>query len=351
MNYRTNPGIFEVGLTFTPKDSDNLVRMKKGFLVSLLLILICPVFAQELPQSLYGIWEGKDRYVFFEKPQTDENPYLVVLLKEYYGWYLDRAAEPESYAQKEARSVNAATHRTAEHVSVNFDEISKAENLSDRAGELILNFSRWQQNRIALALVDDKIYFNFYIQDNDDKNFYRGNASSDGIKISSQAEDKNISALYITENEVYDIRYWLSEMDYSEEKALVTSDIFVDKHLYSCGNNYSCTNGRSNKIRNLPAPKAFNETDYIFSSDKKILVSKEEPYLIHLADQQTFEDLMQIVKAANSRVKPPAKPPFPPSDLDYHWDIIDALESGNLIIQQVRQRQKEFGPRGKDLGK
>ena len=342
-HYKTNPTFFE-------PPADNHLTMKKGFLVSLAILFIWPVFSLDLPESLYGIWEGKDRYVFFEKSQTDENPSLVILLKEYYGWYLDRAAEPESYAQKEARSRNAASPRKAEQVSVTFEPISRADSLSGRAGELVLDFSRWQKNRIAIAIVDEKIYLNFFIQDEEDKNYYRGNASSDGIKISPQPKDENIGGLYITSDGIYDVRYWLSEMDYSEEKALV-KDFYVDKHLYSCGNNYSATSGRSNKVRNVVAPMPYNEENYIFSDDKKIIITDKEPYLTRLADRETFEDLMQIVMEANSRVKAPAKPPFPPANLDWHWDLIDQLEKGNLIIEQVRQRQKDFGLRGKDLGR
>ena len=74
--------------------------MKKGFLVVLLLALICPVFSQKIPEILQGIWEGKDRFVYFDNASDDENPELVIILKEYYGWYYDRAAEPVDYAEK-----------------------------------------------------------------------------------------------------------------------------------------------------------------------------------------------------------------------------------------------------------
>ena len=80
--------------------------MRKGFLVTLALFLIFPVFSQNLPESLAGIWEGKDRFVFFEQFPADENPELVVLFKEYYGWYIDRVAEPEKYSQAEPRIRN-----------------------------------------------------------------------------------------------------------------------------------------------------------------------------------------------------------------------------------------------------
>lgn len=330
-------------------------------MLGLLMIFLCPAHSSPLPDQLLGIWEGRDRYVFFEQPDPEQNPVIVIVLKTYYGWHLDRAAEPESYAQRQARSVNAATAKKAESVDIDFLPISMARNLAASspgggafAGELVLIFSKLQQNRIALAVDDGKMYLNFFVQDEDDKNCWRGNASSDGIKISGQSVDRNIGCLYITPSGIFDIRYWISDMEYSPEKASAEfggETFFVDKHLYSCGNNYSATSGRSNSIRNVVAPIPFDADSLTFSQDGRILIADSEPYLVHIAGKETFEDLMQIVRETNSRVKPPAKPPFPPSNLDYHWDLIDQLESGNLIIQEVRARQRNFGPRGKDSGR
>ncbi len=67
-----------------------------------------------------------------------------------------------------------------------------------------------------------------------------------------------------------------------------------------------------------------------------------------LAGRDTFEALIQIVKEANSRRKPDPPALFPESNLDWHWDLIDMLEKDNQIIQQVRESQKAFGPRGRD---
>ena len=38
-----------------------------------------------------------------------------------------------------------------------------------------------------------------------------------------------------------------------------------------------------------------------------------------------------------------------PSNLDWHWDLINNLEKNNKQIQAVRQRQQKFGPRGKEV--
>ena len=67
--------------------------MKKGFLVVLLFALISSLPSQENLKKLNGIWEGRDRFVFFENAADDENPFFKKKKKTYYGWYYDRAAE------------------------------------------------------------------------------------------------------------------------------------------------------------------------------------------------------------------------------------------------------------------
>ena len=87
------------------------------------------------------------------------------------------------------------------------------------------------------------------------------------------------------------------------------------------------------------------------AADSPFLILDKEPYLVRLADKKTFDDLIKIVKEANSRRKPEPAALFllhyPP--LDWHWDLIDALEKNNPYIQALRQRQKDFGLRAKDL--
>ncbi|MCR5187777.1 MAG: hypothetical protein K6C97_02490 [Treponema sp.] len=328
--------------------------MKKGLLLLVLLSLSLSLFAMEIPQELYGIWEGKDRFVFFEENKDEESPQIVILLKEYYGWYYDRAAEPQEYADKENRVRNTGTTRKAEQVYFSINSISKADPERRDAFELNMKYSKFQNSIIPLAIIDDNIFLNFYIQDTENKNLYRGNAVSLGIMLSPQKVPQNIGAFYIDQDKVFNIRYWFTDMDYVDDLVSLKygdKEYFVDKHLYSCGNNYSSVSGRSKKIRNVVAPEEYKEESYKFNSDKSIMILDKEPYLTRLADKSTFEDLMKIVKEGNARRKPDPKPLFPPDDLNWHWDLIDYLESNNTLIQAVRARQRAFGPRPKDLNK
>ena len=60
---------------------------------------------------------------------------------------------------------------------------------------------------------------------------------------------------------------------------------------------------------------------------------------------------MEIVAQANSRRKKDPPQLFPEKELDWHWELINQLEKGNPIIEKVRERQRNFGPRPGDFQK
>ena len=285
--------------------------MKKGFLIVLFLALICPVFSQAIPESLQGIWEGKDRFVFFESAADDENPEFVIILKEYYGWYYDRAAEPLDYSKVEARSPNAATHKEPEVIPFT---IKSLENITD-AFQLSITYSKHYSNTTSFAIIDDKVFINMYTKyDINDESLWRGWQYSDGFIMNSQPMDENISLLIMLDDKFYDVRYWQTDMDY--ETSTVTfkykDDIFaVPKHLFAEGTNYSCVNGRSKKVRNTQKAFSLENNDILYNKDKTVLVLNGQPYLTKLKDKKTIQDLMQIIKEANARRKPDPEPIFP----------------------------------------
>ena len=332
--------------------------MKKSFFVCLLLIEVFYSFAETIPSKLLGIWEAKDRYVFFE--QNDENnPQLVVVLKTYYGWYLNRAAEPADYNQKEPRVRNTANSRNAEHIDI--QNIDTKETTDSLYGSLQVDYSTWQKNIVPLFMINDSLYLTYFEKDIRPEEteelpwtFYRGIAPSQGFTISQQSIPENITGYIIDGDKLYDVRYWRTDMDYSTDYITFTykDDTYqIPKHLRSCETNYSCVSGRSKKVRNTVRPFEYKAENYIFNEDGSAFTKNEEPYLKRLADRDTFEELIKIIKTANSRRKPDPPALFPESNLDWHWDLIDMLEKDNQLIQQVRERQKAFGPRGKDRNK
>ena len=353
--------------------------MKKCIFILILIFFLINGYSQNIPEEFYGIWESKDRYVFIEKNETEKANQIVIYLKTYYGWFVDRTVEPKEYDEIIKRTRNNSTPKNAEQVFFEILPINQNNDIiisdDSLAFEINLIYSKNEIHKIPVTLINQKIYLDFYIQDTDDKSFYRGNAVSKGIKASTWKIPENISCLYFLDDTFFDIRYWLTDMDYEKSKVSLDFDnktFFVDKHIFSSGYNYSCVSGRSKKIRNVQPPFTIQENqnnestepyiNYIieendkklekkllFNNDKSIIVLDEEPYLTKLADKNDFESLMQIVKSSNSRRKPPAKALFPENDLDWHWDLIDYIEKDDKMIQEVRQRQKNFGPRAKDL--
>lgn len=333
--------------------------MKKTILLLCLLSISLPFFSQSIPSKLLGIWESKDRYVFFEETDEEETQ-LVVILKTYYGWYLNRAAEPENYNDKEPRVRNTANARNAEHIYIK--NINTKETQNSLYGSLDLYFSSWQKNTIPFFILDDSLYLSYFEKDitadteNHDKSwdFYRGVAPSRGFMISPQSIPENITGYIIDGEKLYDVRYWKTDMDYSTDYITFSykDDSYqIPKHLRSQETNYSCVSGRSKKVRNPVKAFEYKADKFLYNDDNSVFTRNEEPYLKLLAGRDTFEELIKIVKEANSKRKPDPPALFPPSDLDWHWDLIDMLEKDNKLIQEVRARQEAFGPRGKDSGK
>ena len=338
--------------------------MKKIFLSILsILFFLSPLYSQDV-EDLYGIWEGKDRFVFIEPVNTpsekgavvgehvaleDTKIEIVILLKDYYGWYYDRVVEPTKYSKSYPRTRNSATTRNAEHVYLEVNQIDKS--TFDNTYELVLSYSKKQRNYIPIVIIDDNMFLNFAVQDKNDRNFYRGVATSKGISVSEMAVNDNLISYYIKDNSIYNLRYWITDMDYEDSMVSYSKNNFdfsVPKHIISGGNNYACVPGRRKVIRNPNDGQKFNNEQYLLVEDESILLLDSEPYLTRLLDKNSFEELMTIMEEANARRKPDPDPLFPDVNLDFHWDLIDVLEKDNKIIQEVRKRQEAFGPRGKD---
>ena len=337
-------------------------NLKKVFVFIVSIIFNLSLFA-DIPSSLYGIWEGKDRYVFFEQVQEEDR--IVIILKDYYGWYLDRVVEHEDYSKNYKRDRNTATTKKSVLVLVDSAPLWLSEGTSSdnsAAYELKLTYHKHDITYVPFALIDDKIFLEFWLSDGNHPGFWMGNVVTDGIKVSNQMEQENLWSWFINEetDEMYKIRFWKSKMDFDPELEAVIksqkdleSEYTVSKQIFSAGNVYACVPGRRVYVRNLdktPVNVPFDGKDVIYNEEKTIC-AVNDVYLKRLLDKTSFEELMEIVRAQNSRRKPDPAPLFPPEELDYHWDLIDYLEKDNKIIQEVRQRQKSFGVRGKDIGR
>ena len=254
--------------------------MKKCIFILILIFFLINGYSQNIPEEFYGIWESKDRYVFIEKNETEKANQIVIYLKTYYGWYVDRTVEPKEYDEIIKRTRNNSTPKNAEQVFFEILPINQNNDIiisdDSLAFEINLIYSKNEIHKIPVTVINQKIYLDFYIQDTDDKSFYRGNAVSKGIKVSTWKIPENISCLYFLDDTFFDIRYWLTDMDYEKSKVSLDFDnktFFVDKHIFSSGYNYSCVSGRSKKIRNVQPPFTIQENQNTEST---------EPYIYYL---------------------------------------------------------------------
>ena len=275
------------------------------------------MFCQEIPRVLQGIWEGKDRFIFFENAADDKNPEFVVILKEYYGWYYDRAAEPQIYGEQEPRTRNAATHKDPEIIPYEISTFDAAPN----AFQIKITYSKHNRRTTTFAVDNDRIYINVYtkydeITDDTGKTYtlWRGYQDSLGFLMYEQAVDENISLLILDGEKYYDVRYWLTDMDYDNSYVSFKykdDSYTVPKHLMAEGTNYSSVNGRSKKVRNTMPSFKFADSGFTFDNTQTVIIKDQTPYLTKVTDKNTLQDLFEIIKQANSRRKPDPEPIFP----------------------------------------
>lgn len=319
--------------------------MKKLILSFLFIFMSFNFFSMNLPEELEGIWEGKDRYVFFEK-NKDETVQLVVVLKEFYNWYLDRAAEPENWNDESKRPRNDSTPVAPVKVLLDFKKIDPEKNIS--AWEISFDYSKFEKVTIPVCVINNKMYLDFYVRNFDPEEkttfenlngLWNGVSVSSGIKVSPQTFEDKLSCYYIDNKKIYDIRYWLSDMDYSDEEALFKyndDSFYVSRHVKSCSRIYSCTSGRSKKIRNPQPPLQFNSDSFVTNQNKTVLV-KSNVYLTKLVDKNGMNDLLKIVNEQNSKRAPYPKSPWVDRVESEPWTMLRALEFHNELLLENQQ--------------
>lgn len=347
----------------------------------------------QTPELIEGIWQSSDRYVFFVhgkeisegsdkavlsdplNPTEEEKKSAVVkqtpcdidvILKTYYGWFYDRAAEPVSVSDENRRFVCTATASEAEHVTVTYEPLLERIPEYDANGnvipfesgawELVIQYGDKKRNvtRIPVAVIGNNLYLDFMIKgrtsdapvpEENSKifGFWQGVSRQNSIRVCLQRLNENITSYYIIDGAVYELRYWVTTMPYVEDYATFNDGdetFHVAKHIISDGNVFTCVTGRRTQIRNIEKINSEPE-GYTLDSTGTILAFGK-PYMTKVTGQNSLGKLMQIIAEANSRRVPDPKPLFPPEDLNWHWDLINLLEKDNAQVQAVRKRQLEF---------
>nr|WP_318717235.1 hypothetical protein [uncultured Treponema sp.] len=358
--------------------------MKKICLL-LPFLLFSFAFGQEkhdVPELLKGVWKNSSRYVVFDSGySTGSGSIPMIVLREFYQRYDDRAAESHEYTEKNRRPVNDATQKAMpEELNVRFipltDELHSGSLMTQEDGDTLtadgISSGAWNMEvtypgrkevyNVPFAVIGSNLYLNFIIKEEDsDKiplsplldgntmqsgnplaGYWQDSGNASGILVSPPVNSKELLSFYITESSVYHIRYWRTDMDYDGEKQAVFSDgdetYNVPKHLRVSGETFTCVNGRGSRIRNieksdslpdgyvlnsiLVGKKRFGDdgTEFSYNVRTSTICALGKPYLV-LEEGKTMED---ILKEDASRKYPGPKPLFPPHGvLDFDWSIIE----------------------------
>lgn len=328
------------------------------------------IITDKVPEIFNGIWEGQDRYIMFQskkeldeivKPdvQLKEDNYIWIYLKLFYGWYIDRAAEGTT--RKTARypyDRNDGTFRDIQNIKIQFKPLLDTEKCC--AYEIIVNYPKIKEPVvIPVCIIDGKLYLDFAIKTNElpvnyetesenkKSNPLTGSWSSvgkvSGIKVSKPITKENLVSTYITDDSIYYIRYWKTDMPYSKDWAFFSDGKYkyeVPKHIRSAGNVYTCVTGRSVTIRNVERRNLPLE-NYVMGEEQNV-IAFNEPYLTKIKDNCGLSEMMEIVKVSNSRKAPLDPPVFPPKEPDWVIEDTYSIEIQYKILRAVLKRQKEF---------
>ena len=331
------------------------------------------------PALLEGIWAGGDRYVFFVPENTAEKTAvkptdIALILKTYYGWFYDRAAELEAFASQSERFLCTATTKEAERLTVTaenllnrpprYDTNGNAFPYDSGAWELVVKYNgkKKYETRIPVAVIGNELYLDFVLRfDSEDRpassggelrGYWQGVCKRESIGLAPYPRAPEIRSYYVSDDGMYVLRFWETTMPYTDALASFddTGKTFsVAKHIVSSASVFTCVTGRSNRIRNIvKTPLDFG--DYKLDETGMICVFGK-PYMMKVLGKDSAPGLMQIVAEANSRRKDPPPPLFPPSDLNWHWDLIALLEKDNTLVQEVRLRQRAFAETKGEGGK
>ena len=320
-------------------------------------------FSAGTPGPFAGVWERDDRYVIFDcgldrAAEAQRKAPAAILLKTFYGWYLDRAAEPEEFAAK--RTLNDSTCPEAERIFIEYRPLLTGKGTEGDASvwEIFVWHPRLKEaSVIPAAIIGNNLYLKFAVKlgesddsDASDENekdplegFWAQMSESDGIKVCQPLSSTDIYSTYITKDAVYTIRYWRTDMEYTNEMAFFSDGgktFSVVKHIQSSGKIYTCANGRSVTIRNV---QKTNDRPRVHELDKSAQIcGLGEPYLKRVQEKGSEDAVAALAKKYFEKRAPIPDPPFPPSNLDWHMDDIRRLEAGNKIVEAARKRQKEF---------
>ena len=340
-----------------------------------------------IPSLLEGIWENSNRYVIFDSSsldssllsestssssqasqnQNEEKSNIIpsIALRNFYRWYVDRAAEDSLYSKSKVRPSNDSTSKKAQELQIHFEPLTYE--LFTSENNVPVTFSNgttieangqvsgaWDMQvkypndkniyHIPIAVIGNKLYLHFKIRHFDENaqsysqsmnGFWQDYGSANGILVCPPVQSSELLSYYVTDSFCYPVRYWQTDMEYDSAAQAFLEDegknYSLPKHIFCASKVYTCVLGRRTKIRNITKTEKIPE-EYVTNSvtvKKQNLSSQEtfttsticaigEPYLTLLDGSQSLEE---IIAEAEKKVRPAKKPLFPvsggPIDFDF----------------------------------
>ena len=161
---------------------------KRKLLTFVFLLFSVKIFSQEeIPQLLKGVWKNSSRYFVFDSGYVSDDGGAIpqAVLRTFYTWYDDRAAESSLYSEKNPRDVNNTTSKSpAQEISIKYvplaDELfSQADGngvLQNDGGILYANGipsgawnleikypNRKEIYNVPVAVIGDKLFLKYFI--------------------------------------------------------------------------------------------------------------------------------------------------------------------------------------------
>ncbi len=303
-----------------------------------------PLEGQTAASSIAGIWENRTRIISFDDGNASREEYssgkLGFVLKTWYGWYYDEM-----------------TGYTWSYVP---------NSMQGRSGILTITYpNRRGGSMIPVYIGEDELYLDFLVRDdaNDGEHplagFWKagGNASgsANGIMIIPPRYSKEVYGYYFTPDNMYRIRYWLTDMEYDPEATAFIMDdgneYEVGKFISLSGKTYTCAAGRGRLVRN-PEKTAYTlgvntvgvhthgsgtlllgtpdkkELPFRLSADGTIL-SFAEPWITRSA----ITDLENEISTHNRMRRPQREPPLEFMELDFRWDEIEEIRNNGAASE------------------
>ncbi len=352
-----------------------------------------------VPLLLGGIWQNYSRYVVFDTGYLAQDNKSVpqIVLRTFYQWYDDRAAESSEYTNnnpRDSRNLRETNNTTvsssgAEEMTMTFvplvpqvfpesygipyinekgDELY-AQEIPSGAWDIQIKYSSHKRGEpdvyhVPVAVIGKNLYLNFAVKSISDAGenpldgYWKDEGSANGILVSAPTQNNELTCYYSSGNKIFKLRYWQTDMDYAPEAkaTFLNGDeaVSVPKHIRSGDKTYTCAAGRRTQIRHVDVLDFF-ETSYELNG---ILIHRAvsgaegntvetvtsaaticvfgKPYLTLTDGSRTMEE---IITLDNARRKPGPAPLFPPHGiLDFDWSIIEDPPSS-------------YDRRMKDLGK